>query len=68
MNRQLRLTNISSARKSFAGVLRAYHDEEIDETRAKAYAYLFSQLLAFLKAEADADIEARLTALEERLP
>jgi len=64
---RLGLSTITSSRRSLARLIRQYHTGKLDGSRAKVYAYLLSNLLAFFKLETDLRIEERIETIERRL-
>jgi len=64
---RLALADLGGARRSFARILRAFYRDEIDETKARACAYMFNTLCGLFKAEIDAEVEKRLDAIEAAL-
>lgn len=64
---RLPLSSLRNARRSLARILEAFYRNQIDDAKARTMIYGISSMVAFFKAEQDADILKRLEALESSI-
>ena len=67
MSARLPMNGHDAARRTLARLIRAFHQDELDEKKFRALVYGFGTLLSYFKHSADLEIESRLEALEEQL-
>jgi hypothetical protein len=63
----MNLSSVEQTRQTFARVIRRFNSGHMEADRAKTFAYLFSQLLAYWRVETEKAIEERLDRLEEQI-
>lgn len=63
----MRLNNVKNARASLATLIRKRERDDISDADFRALVYGLSQLLGYLRTEADLRIEERLDAIESKL-
>ena len=65
---RLDLKDATATRRTIGRLIRRYARGELEEATFKGILYGLQQYLSWFKFEKDLDIEARLEALEGRLP
>lgn len=67
MIRQLRLNSLANCKKSYCRLLRGLMNDEVDESKARAAAYLLNGILQYWRLESDLQIEEELEAIRRHV-
>ena len=64
---RITLTKHDAARRTLGRLIRAYHEDKLEESKFRAMVYGFNALLAYYKLEADLRIEDELNDIREHV-